>query len=146
MPRLRSVVPAGFSLAVVAPLVIAFGVQIGAQSRLTKQDADRCEGKLGLISRFAAAPKSGATAGKESPASQTTHLTDAEVNAYLRYNLKDQVPAGVVEPLHDGRRGAAGRRDETDARSRGVRGTEGRGTSRATERRAVSRAARALHD
>jgi hypothetical protein len=112
MPRLRSVVPAGFSLAVVAPLVIAFGVQIGAQSRLTKQDADRCEGKLGLISRFAAAPKSGATVDKASLASQTTHLTDAEVNAYLRYNLKDQVPAGVVDPtltaLGDGRvRGTA---------------------------------------
>jgi hypothetical protein len=93
-------------------------VQLGAQSRLTKQDADRCEGKLDRISSFANAAKPKATSGSApagaAPAagSQTTQLTDAELNAYLRFNLKDQVPAGVVEPtlsaLGDGRvRGTA---------------------------------------
>ena len=109
MTRLRSVIPAGLSLAVFSPLTIAlaavaFGpaaldVPLGAQTRLTKQDADRCEGKLGRISSFANAPKAKAsTNGAPAPVSQTTQLTDAELNAYLRFNLKDQVPTGVVEP------------------------------------------------
>jgi hypothetical protein len=92
-------VPAGLSLAVLSPLVIAFGVQLGAQARLTKQDADRCEGKLDRISSFANSPKARASSGSSAaPASQTTQLTEAELNAYLRFNLKEQVPAGVVEP------------------------------------------------
>ena len=106
-------VPAGLSLAILSPLVIAFGVQLGAQAKLTKQDADRCEGKLDRISSFASSPKArGSSGNSAAPASQTTQLTDAELNAYLRFNLKEQVPAGVVEPtlsaLGDGRvRGTA---------------------------------------
>jgi hypothetical protein len=76
-------------------------VQLGAQTRLTKQDADRCEGKLGRISSFASTPKPRAsTAPSAAPsASQTTQLTDSELNAYIRFHLKEQVPAGVVEPM-----------------------------------------------
>jgi hypothetical protein len=115
MTRLRSALPAGLSAAILSPLVIvavALGVQLGAQTRLTKQDADRCEGKLGRISNFAAAAQPRASAGPSAAASQTTQLTDAELNAYIRFHLKDQVPAGVVEPtltaLGDGRvRGTA---------------------------------------
>jgi hypothetical protein len=96
----------GLSLAAVVPLILP----LAAQTRLTKQDADRCQGKLGRIQGFASAPKAQASA--KGTSSQTTQLTDAELNAYLHFNLKDQVPAGVVEPtlsaLGDGRvRGAA---------------------------------------
>ena len=103
---LRSRTLVGLSLAVVVPLILP----LAAQTRLTKQDADRCQGKLGRITSFASAPKAQASA--KGAASQTTQLTDAELNAYLHYNLKDQVPTGVVEPtlsaLGDGRvRGAA---------------------------------------
>jgi hypothetical protein len=101
MTRLRSVVPAGLTAAILSPLVMALGVQLAAQTRLTKQDADRCEGKLGRISSFASTPKPRASTGP-SPApsaSQTTQLTDSEVNAYIRFHLKEQVPAGVVEPM-----------------------------------------------
>jgi hypothetical protein len=99
----------GLSLAAVVPLILP----LAAQSRLTKQDADRCQGKLGRITGFASAPKARASVkGSAVPASQTTQLTDAELNAYLHFHLKDQVPAGVVEPtlsaLGDGRvQGAA---------------------------------------
>jgi hypothetical protein len=97
----------GLSLAVVVPLVLP----LAAQPRVTKQDADSCQGKFGRITGFANAPKARASANG-SPASQTTQLTDAELNSYLHFHLKEQVPAGVVDPtlnaLGDGRvRGAA---------------------------------------
>jgi hypothetical protein len=92
--RLRSVVLGGVAVVLVlAPLA--------AQTRLTKQDADRCQGKLTRINDFAtkaaASSPSGATAASASP-SQTTQLTDTELNAYIRFHLKEQVPAGVVDP------------------------------------------------
>jgi hypothetical protein len=96
--RLRSAAAFGLSLAIAGAVVIldsALTVRIDAQTRLTKQDADRCQGKLGRISAFAASPKA---AAKSSTPGQTTQLTDAELNAYIRFNLKDQVPAGVVDP------------------------------------------------
>ena len=96
--RLRSSLPAGLSLSVLVALIVHLGVHVGAQTRLTKQDADRCEGKLGRISNFASSPKAQSSGPNAKTPSQTTQLTDAELNAYLRYNLKDQVPAGVVEP------------------------------------------------
>jgi hypothetical protein len=106
--RLRSVALVGLSLAVVVPLVFP----LAAQPRVTKQDADRCQGKFGRITGFANAPKARASANASAAASQTTQLTDAELNSYLHFHLKDQVPSGVVDPtlnaLGDGRvRGAA---------------------------------------
>lgn len=88
--RLRS----GVALA----LGLAVAVQISAQPRYLKADADRCESKIGRINAFAAAPKARATAVGSHGAGQTTQLTDAELNAYLRFQLKDQVPVGIVEP------------------------------------------------
>jgi hypothetical protein len=85
-PRLR-VLPLALGLAA--------AVQLGAEQRFTKQDADRFQGKLGRITTFAAVPKARAA---RTPAAQTTQLTDTELNSYLRYNLKDQVPVGIVEP------------------------------------------------
>ena len=105
--RLRSVPLFGLSLAVVVPLVLP----LAAQPQVTKQDADRCQGKFGRITGFANAPKARASASG-SAASQTTQLTDAELNSYLHFHLKEQVPTGVVDPtlnaLGDGRvRGGA---------------------------------------
>lgn len=103
----------GLSLAVVIPLMAALGVQLRAQPRVSKQDADRCQGKLGRIAGFAGAAKPrGSANASAAAASQTTQLTDAELNSYLHFHLKDQVPAGVVDPtlnaLGDGRvKGAA---------------------------------------
>jgi hypothetical protein len=121
--RLRSVAPVGPSRVAIVPNVVFPGVLLGvllgvhlgaaleAQPRVTKQDADRCQGKLGRITGFANTPRARASASPSS-ASQTTQLTDAELNSYLHFHLKDQVPAGVVDPtlsaLGEGRvRGAA---------------------------------------
>jgi hypothetical protein len=40
-----------------------------------------------------AAPK------RQAPAGLTTHLTQREVNSYLRYDLASQVPVGIAEPV-----------------------------------------------
>jgi hypothetical protein len=108
--RLRSDVLVGLSLAAAVALVLP----LAAQSRLNKQDADRFQSKLGRITSFANQPQARASANGAAvgAASQTTQLTDTEVNAYLHFHLKDQVPAGVVDPslsaLGEGRvRGAA---------------------------------------
>jgi hypothetical protein len=89
--------------------------QLSGQLRFTKQDADRCQGKLSRITAFASAPttaKASTAAAVAAAKSQTTQLTDAELNSYLRYHLRDQVPVGIVEPtlnaIGDGRvRGGA---------------------------------------
>jgi hypothetical protein len=86
--RLQLIVPVALAIAVTA--------QLGARQRFTKQDADRCEGKIGQITNFGNKPKPAAAASPSS--SQITQLTDVELNSYLRYTLKDQVPAGIVDP------------------------------------------------
>ena len=94
--RLRSVAAFGLSLTIATALVILdSAVTAEAQTRLTQQDADRCQTKLGRISTFAAKPKA---AKGSAAATQTTQLTDAELNAYIKFNLKNEVPAGVVDP------------------------------------------------
>ncbi len=73
------------------------------QPRLSKQDADRFEGKLTRIVAFGNEKR--ARAAKP----DRRRSSDAEVNAYFEYAAKDQVPAGIVEPtlnaLGDGRVG-----------------------------------------
>jgi hypothetical protein len=88
--RLRfAVLALGLTLA--AQLV----AHLGAEQHFTKLDADRCQTKLGRITTFANTSTS-AKAARVS--AQTTQLTDTEVTSYLRYTLKDQVPAGIVDP------------------------------------------------
>ena len=36
---------------------------------------------------------------RQAPGGLTTHLTQKEVNAYLRYDLASQVPVGIAEPV-----------------------------------------------
>jgi hypothetical protein len=68
-------------------------VQPIAQPRLTTQDADRFQSKLVEI----------VTYGKSTPArgakGRSTSVTDAEVNSYLRFHAREQVPVGIVDPL-----------------------------------------------
>jgi hypothetical protein len=99
--------------AVVLALGLAVAVQLSAQNRFTKQDADRFQAKVERINAFGAPPApakgaaKGTAAATAAPSAQTTQLTDAELNSYLRFHLKDQVPVGIVEPtlnaLGDGR-------------------------------------------
>lgn len=66
---------------------------LAAQGRLSREDADRFQSKLTRIVAFGNAP----TAKAAKP--QSTPLTDAEVNSYLKYNAGEQIPTGIVDPV-----------------------------------------------
>ena len=89
-------------------VALAIAVPVSSASAffwLTKQDADRFSAKLQQIVDFGNTPRAKAAA----PANRSTVLTDTELNAYFRYNAKEQIPVGIVDPtinaLGDGRVG-----------------------------------------
>ena len=67
--------------------------------RFSRRDADGFKDKLTRIVQYGELPPA--------RTARTTEITDAEVNAYLRYHAKDDIPVGIVEPtllaLGDGR-------------------------------------------
>ena len=68
--------------------------------QFAKQDADRFDAKLKKIVAFG-------NEKRAKPATQTTPVTDVEVNAYFEHSAKEQIPTGIVDPrlnaLGDGR-------------------------------------------
>jgi hypothetical protein len=95
----RNGLAAALILALTAP-------SAGAYFWLSKQDADRFSAKLQRIVEHGSLPaaKTAAAAG-----SRLTQITDTELNAYFRFNAKEEIPVGIVEPtinaLGDGRVG-----------------------------------------
>jgi len=73
----------------------AGAVQASAQAKLSKQDATRFAAKLVQIEKNSLTPR---TAG----AARSTQVSDAEVNAYLKFLAGSQVPVGIVEPVLSG--------------------------------------------
>jgi hypothetical protein len=72
----------------------ASAVQMPAQAHLTKQDATRFVSKLAQIEKNSSTPR-------KAGAARSTQVSDAEVNAYLKFLAGSQVPVGIVEPaLH----------------------------------------------
>jgi hypothetical protein len=65
-----------------------------AEPRLSKQDADRFQLKLARMVEFG-----NTTPARKAAAPRSTEITDAELNSYLRYNAKDEIPTGIVEPM-----------------------------------------------
>ena len=88
--------------AVLVALAFA-GASISLSAALSKQEADQFNAKLVKIVDFG-----NAKLLKAAPP-QTTVITDNELNSYFRFNAKDQIPVGIVEPtinaLGDGRVG-----------------------------------------
>lgn len=90
----------GLWLATAAAILLAAagGVRLGADAAGTRADADGMQRK---IDRIAALPLG---AGRRAT---LTPFSEREVNAYLRFRLRDQIPAGIAEPvitiLGDGR-------------------------------------------
>lgn len=71
------------------------GASVTLSARLTKQEADQFSAKLNRI------VQTGNTKGIKTAkpvASQTTQISDNELNAYFKYNAKDQIPVGIVDP------------------------------------------------
>ena len=76
---------------VCALAIVAGAAQLSAQQKLTKQDASRFAAKLAQIEKNSLTPR-------KSGAARSTQVSDAEVNAYLRYLAGSQIPVGIVEP------------------------------------------------
>lgn len=77
------------SLAVTSCVLVA-AVTLAAQTRLSKQDAQRFQSKVAQIEGYATTPRR---------TGQTIQVSDTEVNAYLRYGAGAQVPVGIVDPM-----------------------------------------------
>lgn len=75
----------------VGTLLLAAQPQV--QPRLTKADGERFQTKLTRIVTIGNTPRSAKRAA------ESTTVSDAEVNSYLRYHAQDQIPVGIVEPL-----------------------------------------------
>ena len=112
MRSLRFAVITAVSLAAVAPAV--------AWQRLNKQDSDRFEAKMSRIVALGNQKQ----ARPSGPV--TTPISDAEINAYLEYGAKAQVPTGIVEPrlnaLGEGRVGGQATVDLDAVRKQKQRG------------------------
>jgi hypothetical protein len=71
---------------------VLFAGQQAATPKLTKALGDRFQAKLVRIVAVGQTPP-GKTRKPES-----TQITDAELNSYLRYHAADQIPVGIVDP------------------------------------------------
>jgi hypothetical protein len=80
-------------LATLLAIALIAGSSLAALQRYSKQEGDRFQSKLQRIVVFG---NTQAAAGRR--ASQNTEFTDDELNSYLRYNVRDQIPEGIVEP------------------------------------------------
>jgi hypothetical protein len=81
------------SAAFLAALCLS-AVPLAADLRLSKQDADRFQLKLSSIVDFANAPRARAAS-----APRSIDITDAELNSYLRYHARADIPTGIVDPV-----------------------------------------------
>ncbi len=85
-------------------IALLSAAQPAAGQRYSKQEGDRFQSKLTRIVIFGNTP---AAPGRNT--SQTTDISDDELNSYLRFHARDQIPEGILEPtlnaLGDGRVG-----------------------------------------
>jgi hypothetical protein len=79
------------------------GASVTLSARLSKQEADQFSSKLTRI------VASGNTKSLKAAPTQTTQISDSELNSYFKYNAQGQIPVGIVDPtinaLGDGRVG-----------------------------------------
>jgi hypothetical protein len=80
-------------LSTIVALVALSSAMIFAQPRLDKRDADVLVQKIVNIEQRGLLP---AARGRGVP--QQTTITESEVNAYLAYNGRNEIPAGVIDP------------------------------------------------
>jgi hypothetical protein len=71
--------------------LVAAAAHLSAQEKFSKHDATRFAAKLALIEKNSLAPRKGGAA-------RSIQVSDAEVNAYLRYLAGPQIPVGIAEP------------------------------------------------
>jgi hypothetical protein len=103
----RSRIIPGVGITVAALMLAAVATRaVNADARFTKAGSDAFHRKLTTIVQGGAAPTASTSSSKGSGGKQTPILEN-ELNSYLRYELREEVPAGVTEPtitiLGDGR-------------------------------------------
>jgi hypothetical protein len=86
LPRVRAALAAALSIWL---LLAAVAAQREAGGQFSMADADRFESKLDAIVARGAA--------RQAPPLRTT-LSEAELNAYLFYRIRAQLPVGVMDP------------------------------------------------
>ncbi len=77
---------------IIAISTVLFAGQSGNTPKLSKAMGDRFQTKLVRIVQTGHTPRA------QSRAAQATQITDAELNSYLRYHAKDQIPVGILDP------------------------------------------------
>jgi hypothetical protein len=77
------------SAVLVCALGLASAVTLRADVRATKRDATLLKQKVAAIN---------AEADKPTKAGRRTIVTESEVNSYLMYEAREQIPVGVVDP------------------------------------------------
>ena len=80
-------------VAVLLALAMAVGAPLAAYQRYSREEGDRFQSKLQRIVVFG-----NTTAATGRRAGQNTDFTDDELNSYLRFNVREQIPEGIVEP------------------------------------------------
>jgi hypothetical protein len=78
----------GFAVAFGA-LALLLAVGLGAQAALSQREADSLDRKVLAIKQYAQSTLTGA---------RLTPVTEAELNSYIRFNLAEQTPKGLVDP------------------------------------------------
>ena len=81
------------TLAALLALAMVAGSSLVAFQRYSKQEGDRFQSKLQRIVVFG---NTQAATGRR--ASQNTDFTDDELNSFLRFNARAQIPEGIVDP------------------------------------------------
>jgi hypothetical protein len=81
------------TLAALLALATVAGSSLVAFQRYSKQEGDRFQSKLQRIVVFG---NTQAATGRR--ASQNTDFTDDELNSFLRFNARAQIPEGIVDP------------------------------------------------
>ena len=94
----RSRIIPGVGITVAALMLAAVATRaVNADARFTKAGSDAFHRKLATIVQGGVAPTASTAASKGNGAKQTPILEN-ELNSYLRYELREEVPAGVTEP------------------------------------------------
>jgi hypothetical protein len=79
----------------IAVAILSLSLSAAAQPSLSKADAAKFQAKLTQIEKNGEQPR------KPKAAPRSTQLSDAEVNAYLKYLAGPKVPVGIADPrLH----------------------------------------------
>jgi hypothetical protein len=75
-------------------VTLAVSAAVAADARFTKASSDEMQRKILNIVQLGSLP----TVRKVSRETQTP-ISESEVNSYLRYEIRDQVPTGITEPI-----------------------------------------------